>query len=240
MSKKEYPVEFMEKIKAITAKRPKTVVNHIMENGYITSDELKNIYGYNHPPRAVRDVRELGIPIETYRVKNNEGKSIAAYKFGNIEEFHDTVSKSYGRTVLSKYLKQALIEKYGTKCFVYMESIDEKLLQVDHRVPYEIDGEQNQDNIENFMLLSPSANRMKSWSCEHCVNWLLKDRAYCVKCFWAYPEKYNHIAGKNERAVNILFTDDEIEVYDALIKACGKVEVQRKIKAIINAYLLKK
>ena len=63
-----YPQEFIDLINSITAKRPSTVIKHIIEHGFITSEELKDIYGYNHPPRAVRDVREYGIPIITYRV----------------------------------------------------------------------------------------------------------------------------------------------------------------------------
>jgi beta-galactosidase len=45
------------------------------------------------------------------------------------------------------------------------------------------------------MLLCPSANRAKSWTCEHCKNRIKKDVAFCIKCFWTHPEKYDHIAG---------------------------------------------
>ena len=61
--------------------------------------------------------------------------SIAAYKFGDPSEATNIIAKSAGRTVLSKALKQALIDKYGAKCSVYLEIMDERLLQVDHRVP---------------------------------------------------------------------------------------------------------
>ena len=127
----EYPKEFLELLKSVTAKRPQTVINHILKNGYITSEELKNTYGYNHPPRAVRDVREYGIPIVTYRVIGTDGRRIAAYKFGNPADIKNNLSKSAGRTILSKELKHALIEKYGSKCFIYLESMDESILQVD-------------------------------------------------------------------------------------------------------------
>jgi hypothetical protein len=75
--------EFLDFLKSITAKRPRTVIEHILEYGFITSEELKHIYGYDHPPRAVRDVREHGVPIVTYRVTGGNGRSVAAYKFGN-------------------------------------------------------------------------------------------------------------------------------------------------------------
>ena len=91
--------------------------------------------------------------------------------------------------------------------------MDENLLQVDHRIPCEIAGEQDEQNIERYMLLSPSANRAKSWTCEHCENWERKDNEFCVRCFWAYPENYEHIAGKYQKVISIVFTGDEIEDY---------------------------
>lgn len=78
--KGRYPEEFLEKLKGVTAKRAKTVIDHILEHGSISTEELKDIYGYGHPPRAVRDVREQGIPIGTFGVIGKNGRKIAAYR----------------------------------------------------------------------------------------------------------------------------------------------------------------
>ena len=59
MAKPKYPREFLELCASVTGKRPKTVIDHILKRGHITTEELKNKYGYDHPPRAARDVREL-------------------------------------------------------------------------------------------------------------------------------------------------------------------------------------
>ena len=139
-----YPKDFLNLLDSVKLKRPRTVIQHILQHGFITSQELKDTYGYNHPPRAIRDVREHGIPLVTYRIKGSDGRNIAAYKFGNPADAKNLLAKSAGRTILSKALKQALIEKCGTKCFVYYEAMDENLLQVDHRIPYEIAGEQDE------------------------------------------------------------------------------------------------
>ena len=77
---KKLPKKFIEKLNAVKNKRPATVIQHILKHGYITTEELKDMYGYDHPPRAVRDVREQGIPIETYFIKNSEGKKKAGTK----------------------------------------------------------------------------------------------------------------------------------------------------------------
>lgn len=61
MTMNELPPEFIARCEAVTAKRPRTVIDHILTHGYVTTEELKEQYGYNHPPRAARDVREQGI-----------------------------------------------------------------------------------------------------------------------------------------------------------------------------------
>ena len=233
----EYSKEFLDLLQSVKAKRPQTVIKHILEHGFITSEELKNTYGYNHPPRAVRDVREHGIPIITYRVTGTDGRKIAAYKFGDPTDIQNNLSKAAGRTVLSKALKQALIDKYGSKCFIYLETMDKEVLQVDHRIPYEIGGEHDEKDIDYYMLLSPSANRAKSWTCEHCENWKKKDRSFCLRCFWAYPENYDHIAGKFEKIISLVFTDDEIDDYYKLIELSGEKAAQEVIKKIIHEHL---
>ena len=101
----EYPKKFLDLLNSVDAKRPTTVIKHILSKGFITSQELKDNYGYNHPPRAIRDVREYGIPIVTYRVEGNDGRSIAAYRFGDPNDLQNLSSKKAGRTVLSKELK---------------------------------------------------------------------------------------------------------------------------------------
>lgn len=172
-----------------------------------------------------------------YRVTGIDGRKIAAYKFGNPEDAKNTLSKAAGRTVLSKALKQALIEKYGAKCFIYLEEMDEAKLQVDHRIPYEIGGEHDEQDIDYFMLLSPSANRAKSWTCEHCKNWVAKDVNFCMRCFWAYPEDYDHVAGKPEKVIAIIFSGNEIEDYYKLIRLSGESEAQATIKQILHEHL---
>lgn len=55
------------------------VIDHIIAHGFITTEDLQK-YGYNHPPRAARDVREAGIPLETFFVESSDGQRIAAYR----------------------------------------------------------------------------------------------------------------------------------------------------------------
>ena len=237
----DYPKEFIELLQSVSAKRPKTVIDHILKNGFITSEELKDIYGYNHPPRAVRDVREYGIAIETYRITGGDGRSIAAYKFGDFTQVR--YSKLSGRTALSKVIKDKLISTYGCKCFIYQEGMDEKNLQIDHRIPFEVDGDGIDMNPDNFMLLSGSANRAKSWSCEQCENWNnQKDKAICLSCYWAFPENYSHIAMRPIRRIDLIWQGNDVEKYELLKEQAisAKQDIPEFIKRIIENELKKR
>lgn len=237
------PKEFIDLCRSIKAKRPKTVIDHLLEHGQITTEELKEKYGYSHPPRAARDVREHGIPLETFSVTGSDGRKIAAYRFGDAGK--KIFKKLSGRTGLSKKIKEFLIEKYGCKCFIYLEIMDEGELQIDHRVPYEVggDGERFEQNPNDFMLLSGSANRAKSWSCEHCDNWqTLKKRRICLACYWAYPEDYSHVAMRQVRRVDLIWQEKKVEQYDRLknnAKASGQT-IPEFIKELIEKAIKRK
>jgi hypothetical protein len=216
MKKPHLPKDFIKKCKSVQAKRPKTVIEHILKHGHITTEELKNLYGYNHPPRAARDVREQGIPLETFKVNGSDGRKIAAYKFGDPAKIHNL----YGRTVLTKNLKKQLIDKYGSICSIYLERFPSNELQIDHRIPYEVAGEPSRhESIDAYMLISPSANRAKSWSCEHCTNWTtLKRKSICSSCYWACPENYQHVAMRQIRRLDLLWQGKETQSFDKLQK----------------------
>lgn len=240
MSEPKLPPEFVELCKAVTAKRPKMVIDHILKHGFITTQDLKDTYGYNHPPRAVRDVKEQGIPIEMFRVEGSDGRKIAAYRFGDPSRVRS--GKQVGRTVLSKELKEKLVALHGERCAIYSESFPERELQIDHRIPFEVQGDVPgaQANPDDYMLLCGSANRAKSWSCEHCVNWLeLKKAEICRMCYWAYPDDYSHVAMREARRADILWIGAEVESYDKLKRRT--LELQKNIpgyvKEIIEMHL---
>ena len=110
----------MRHCKAVSAKRPKTVIDHILKHGFITTQELKDRYGYNHPQRAVRDVKEHGIPIEMLRVEGSDGRKIAAYRFGDPAKARP--GQQVGRTVLGRELKSNLVALHGERCAIYLRA----------------------------------------------------------------------------------------------------------------------
>lgn len=209
--------EFLARLKAVRSKRPRTVIEHILKHGFITTEQLKSKYGYNHPPRAARDVREQGIPVETFTVKGSDGRKIAAYRFGD----PSAVRRGFlgGRRVFPKAFKIALVESNGSRCHVCFHAHEERYLQIDHRIPYEVAGdlEFNARDVDSFMLLCGSCNRAKSWSCEHCRNWTeLKSAKTCGTCYWASPGSYSHIAMQDARRLDLVWLGDETRTYDQL------------------------
>ena len=161
MSETNYPKEFFEQIASITNKRAKIVIEHIMKHGFITTEDLETTYGYNHPPRAARDVREAGIPLETFKVKSKEGKSIAAYQFGDLCQIQK--NRVEGRITFSKQFKKQLYEQFKGHCSICNAVFEERYLQIDHRIPYQVGGDIDFERKNfDFMLLCSSCNRTKS------------------------------------------------------------------------------
>ena len=203
--------------RSVEAKRARTVIDHILKHGIITNEELSELYGYDHPPRAIRDVRENGIPLITHSVTSPKtGRRMGAYTFDDISKIK--AGRVGGRKAFSRQFKQELIALYGSRDTITSEALDERYLQIDHRVPYEVAGDDSGPlDVHEFMLLDASSNRAKSWSCEHCDNFLTKhDPVICRTCFWAFPEDYLHIAETPARRVELVWTGDEIAAFERL------------------------
>jgi hypothetical protein len=236
MSSQEISPEFQAAIEKITAKRPKTVLDHILKHGYITTDELKQIYGYNHPPRAARDVREKGIQLETFKVKGPDGRTIGAYRFADASLID---SQKRGRRIFPKRLKNALLARDGEQCQLCRGLFPSNTLQIDHKVPYEVSGDaEGELQPENFMLLCGSCNRAKSWACEHCENWkAIKDAAICKTCMFASPACYDHIAMSQRRQLTLNWKEDEVRDYDLLNRQADREgqQLEEYVKRILKS-----
>lgn len=227
----------------VTAKRPKTVVQHILSHGSITTEELQSIYNYDHPPRAIRDVRENGIPLVTFKVKSDRtNRMIAAYKFGDPDEIkHGRIG---GRKALPKKLKEDLIREYGESDHLTGVRLDPSYLQIDHRVPYEVSGDDHigEYDINNFMLLDAYSQRAKSWACESCQNWkVIRDPETCKSCYWAFPEDYSHVAMREIRRVDLQWIEGDVQHFDKLRTLAKKqnLTVAELSVSILNKYLSK-
>jgi hypothetical protein len=79
-------VEMRERISCVTSQRARRLLELIMEYGEVTTEELTEQYGYNHPPRAKRDAMEFGFQILSRRARSKDGtRSILAYSLDREE-----------------------------------------------------------------------------------------------------------------------------------------------------------
>ena len=205
--------EFVRKAKT---GRAVIAVKAMLDTGFITTDDL-NSMGCNHPPRAIADVRDQGIPVVTESVTNSDGKRMARYRLGTAESIRAGLA---GRTNFTKKFRQALLARYGNVDCITGAAHPERSLQIDHRIPYRVGGDAGLDssNLEAFMLLDGKSQRAKSWACEHCRNFQeLKDSEICGRCFWANPDEYDHVAMVAQRRTDIVWQGDDIAIHDSLV-----------------------
>ncbi len=220
---------------AVTGKRARIVVDHIIKHGSITTDDLKEKYGYDHPPRAIKDVSDQGVPLVKTIVRKQDGKRMAEYRFGDLNNI--VAGRVGGRANFPKAFKHTLVEAYGCRCALCNVPFEARYLQIDHRVPYFVagDGVSIELDVNDYMLVCGSCNRAKSWSCEHCRNGLeTKNPKVCVVCYWAKPLKYTHVAMQNIRRLDLTWTDGEVADFDAA-KAKAGTDAQAMPKFVKDA-----
>lgn len=217
MATQRFDPRILAMCEQVTAKRARAVLDHILEHGLVTNDDLADM-GYTHPPRAIRDVREQGIPLITGKARSAKtGRMVGSYTFGDPDQIKR--GRIGGRRVFSKAFKASLIARYGSADTITGEALEERYLQIDHRVPYEVAGDDagNDLDVEDFMLLDASSQRAKSWSCEHCRNWTtILDPLICGDCFWAFPEDHRHVAMEQKRRADVTWQGGETTEFDAL------------------------
>lgn len=218
------------------SKRAREALEIMLAQGSVTTEELSQCYGLNHPPRAIGDLRDAGVVVERHRVKSSKGKTIAEYTL--LEEISDELAEP--RRPIPKKVKNRLIELNGPVCSACEGTFRPTVLQVDHRIPFRIGGDPAEWSRETGMLLCQSDNRAKSWTCEHCPNWEIRDPSICEDCYWCHPDgQYSHIAMKQQRRVEVVWQDEETQEYDVLKEQASLLDetMQQYIKRTLHEHL---
>jgi hypothetical protein len=193
-------------------KRAAAARDMLLKHGTVTTAELNDL-GYDHPPRAIADLKDVGVTV-TKRMIQVNGRRMAQYSLV------DTIgSTERNRKNLPKKFREALYLQYDYRCAICGGHYTARELQVDHRIPFRISGDPDVPAPENFMPLCGSDNRAKSWTCEHCTNGLVKDPDMCSDCYWASPDEYTHIAGQEERRLIMAIQGREVAIFDRINEA---------------------
>jgi hypothetical protein len=220
VSSSDVPPELQVRIANVTNKRARRLLELILEHGEVTTEELTEQYGYNHPPRAKKDATDLGFPVVSRSVRSRDGsRRISAYSLDLNAAF---VEGRSGRKVIPKAVRDELLRRAAGRCAMCGSVFADRALQVDHKIPYEIAGERDTPDINDFQMLCGSCNRSKSWTCEtECPNWLERDPSTCATCMWGSPDDYEHIATRQRRQVTLTWDDDEAASFDRLHEAAA-------------------
>ena len=212
-------LKYIDEVLEVCSLRARYVINHILENGSISSEDLRNA-GYVHGARAIGDVRDNGVPLITSNIRSSDNRTIAKYTFGPSSAIKR--HKFGGRVNFPRNLKNQLLQRDGLVCSISKQDLPESELQIDHRIPYYISGDiKGERNPDEFMLLSKSMQRAKSWDCEHCENIANHfNIEICRNCYWASPERYTHVAMKEMRSTNLTWEGKEVKSYDRMESRC--------------------
>lgn len=218
--------EFVAFLASIKPKRVRRFIDAILAKGFVTTEDIKN-QGYGHPPRSAQDAKDHGIPLITTPLS---GRGYA-YTFG---DFAGARPEFIGRAAISKSFRDEMLQHYGCREAFSGQVVDSRLLQIDHRVPYQVGGDPPLPrSTRDYMLLGRHSQREKSAFCERCPNFQHRDPAVCRTCFFASPEHYDHIGTRSRRRLVIEFdTDLELDVHSRL----GD-DKQAHVKAILTSAL---
>lgn len=214
--------DIMNYVGKVTKKRAKLVLETILARGFITTEQIREEIKQKHPPRAAQDVKDLGIPLRNYEFSMPDGTRNSYYTFDLDLPLDER--RIGGRSALTKKLRAEMLAHYGRIHAFTGEPLPDSLLQVDHRVPFAVAGEVDALRVADFMFLDPTYQRRKSTACEGCSNFKKKELTVCQSCFWAYPNKYTHVAGDDLRRIDVTWQGHEVQIYNALVKAAAEKE----------------
>ncbi|MCL2848769.1 MAG: HNH endonuclease [Micrococcales bacterium] len=190
--------------------RAKKAVEFMLAHGSVTTADIEAM-GYDHPPRAIGDVKDAGIRLAKSMI------TVGGHRMARYTLIVDSTLGHPGRTKIPKKFRDTLFAAHDHRCAMCGASFTTRELQADHRVPFRVAGDGDQCHLDDFMPLCASDNRAKSFTCESCPNWTRQDPAECRTCVWGSPADFCHIATRPHRQITITWTDAaEVEHFDRL------------------------
>ena len=67
----------------------------------------------------------------------------------------------------------------------------------------------------------------------------IKDKNVCLSCYWAYPEKYDHVAMRQIRRIDLVWQGEEVAQFDKLKADARKsgLEIPQFVKEVLAKVL---
>jgi hypothetical protein len=179
----------------------KAVRDLLFEHGSVTTQQVRAI---PYDPVAIFELTRMGVTLssEPYR---GSGGSGTLYRWSP-ETFVRRLGK---RRPLTKGEKRELFARTDGICPLCRER---PCKEADHRTPYGIveNDLHTSEGLGAFQGTCSSCNTEKDKECRACSNFTVeRDPSICLRCRWAYPEGYDHIAMERRRKLILVATTDE-------------------------------
>lgn len=191
---------------------------------------------YDHSPRVFGDLKDFGVPILAENMLGQNGERSHHYRLGSKEDIVRRPLK--GRSTLRKKIKRELLAKFGCKDSLTEIEFPETSLQIDHRIPFRVSGDDPANlMVERFMLLSASSQRAKAMACKRCRNMENAIQETCKTCYWASPEDYTHVEGTEAKVTTVIWHGDDKDLFSLLKQQAtlNNKDLAEEIKATLRA-----
>ncbi len=186
--------------------RERSTLALCLEQGFVTKQDC---YGMGFDPVVTRDLTKHGLVFYSQR-----GQILLDLGASN--------ASLGGFSTLPSRQRDALLADAHFTCVFCRKQYERKFLTADHRVPHRVAGNSLTDaeGLQAYQVACYPCNNRKQQGCRACTNQqTTKDIAKCRTCYWAYPDKYEHIAGKHERRLTLVArTPEEMLVLDEVQK----------------------
>lgn len=140
-------------------KRPRAVLEKILENGSVSTYELGQL-GYDQPPRAAQDLKECGVKLKVAFGKHPKtGARMAIYSLADSAEAE--LQAAAGRRIFPSTFRADVLHAHGSRCNLCGTPYPPKSLSLDHRIPFIVGGESDDLRVRDFQPLCGSHQRKK-------------------------------------------------------------------------------
>lgn len=223
--------------------RAKAAADLLMEKGVITKYDFEETHvPVSQAPRAIRDLKDHGIPIETLRkISVPQAKTkVNRYTLGSIDNIN--TSMRYGRMYDPTGMKEKLAKLHGDVCVFCGKKLTAKDRELDHKLPVNIFGDLSpveRLNPDNYQLVCRGCNRLKREATSHGAFDDQREGMDIVKQnYWYDPVQYRKNRDDRLYAHNVIVwnTSKDIQAYKQISQYAkdSSKSFQEALKDIAN------
>lgn len=223
--------------------RAKVAADLLIKKGTITKYDFENTnVPVSQAPRAIRDLKDHGIPIKTLeRISVPQAKTkVSQYAFGSVDDIVST--SKYGRMYNPSGMKEKLVRLHGRVCVFCGKKLSGQDMELDHKLPVNIFGDLSSVerlNPDNYQLVCRKCNRLKREATSHGAFDDRKQGMDIVKQnYWYDPVRYrkNKKGHLFDQSIIVWNTNEDRQVYNQIEQYAedSKKDFQEALKDMVT------